>query len=153
MDKVKPLKIETLEHGSQDDEGYQTEANPAEDYLACKGIAFENLDTHTIDIDPVTGSLRFLDPVNGSVTLTSLGGIQVYTTVSSLEGTVGTQNKLTYCVETETFYRYETNGSSYIDDDKYVLTTGNGGNTRYLGVAGQYIVAKKCYNFGNRILR
>lgn len=48
VDKIKPIKFETLADGSQDDMAFQTEANPIEDYIASKGIAFENLDTHLI---------------------------------------------------------------------------------------------------------
>jgi len=44
VDKVKPLKFETPTDGTELDVT-PTGADPAEDYLACKGMAFENLDT------------------------------------------------------------------------------------------------------------
>jgi len=44
VDKVKPLGFETSIDGSQD-LPLPTEFNPNEDYLAVKGIAFENQDT------------------------------------------------------------------------------------------------------------
>lgn len=60
VDKVRPIKIENTTDGSQDDAGEYTELNPAEDYLAAKGIAFENsndylfekLGTHLTDKVP-----------------------------------------------------------------------------------------------------
>jgi len=72
MDKVRPLKIENLTQGSQDDNGYPTELNPAEDYVSCKGISFEDSDTHAIDKDPITGEVRFLDEYSGQVLLSDL---------------------------------------------------------------------------------
>ncbi len=45
VDKVKPLKIETATGGTETDP-FPHEVDPSEDYLATKGIAFENLDTH-----------------------------------------------------------------------------------------------------------
>jgi len=44
VDKVKPLKIEDGTSGTQID-FVPREADPAEDYLASKGLSFENLDT------------------------------------------------------------------------------------------------------------
>lgn len=61
-----------------------------------------------------------------------------YTTVAIAEGKSGTDNDLCYVDETETFYRYEATASSYIDDNKYTLSTNDGGDTRWVGVAGQY---------------
>lgn len=47
---------------------------------------------------------------------------------------------LLYVDDTETVYRYETNGVAYTDDNTFVLSTGAGGNTRWLAIAGQYKV-------------
>ena len=44
VDKVKPLKLETSVDGTENNP-FPTETDPTEDYLASKGIAFENLDT------------------------------------------------------------------------------------------------------------
>lgn len=49
VDKVKPLKIENATTGGTQTDPYPTEANPTQDYLATKGIAFEGLDTFLID--------------------------------------------------------------------------------------------------------
>jgi hypothetical protein len=46
VDKVKPLKIESPASGGTDTDSFPTEASPSQDYMATKGVAFENLDTH-----------------------------------------------------------------------------------------------------------
>jgi hypothetical protein len=58
-DKVKLLKLETAIDGSQNDV-FPTEINPAQDYVAGKGIAFENNDNRLIDLD-VSGNIQFKD--------------------------------------------------------------------------------------------
>jgi len=62
----------------------------------------------------------------------------VYATVSEAEAAPSSDNKMCYVVETETWYRYESSGSAYTDDNKYVLSTGDGGTTRWLGFSGNY---------------
>lgn len=59
VDRVKPLKIETATDGTQTDP-FPVEANPTQDYLASKGIAFENNDNRLIDLDG-SGNLQFKD--------------------------------------------------------------------------------------------
>jgi hypothetical protein len=61
MDKVKPLKIETAIDGTQTDP-FPVEANPNQDYLATKGISFENTIDKYIDCNP-SGAIRFRDLV------------------------------------------------------------------------------------------
>jgi len=51
VDKVKPLKMESSSTGGVEDDFSPTEVDPAEDYVATKGIAFENLDTVYIKKD------------------------------------------------------------------------------------------------------
>jgi len=94
MDKIRPLKIENTTDGSQDDGGYQTEANPNEDYVSCKGISFENSDGHYID-RALSGELRFVDPINGIILLSDIslfhntdGGFanSVYLTAQKIDG-------------------------------------------------------------------
>lgn len=58
-DKVKPLKMETSIDGTQNDM-FPTEANPSQDYLSAKGVAFENSDTRLIDLDG-SGNIQILD--------------------------------------------------------------------------------------------
>jgi hypothetical protein len=54
------------------------------------------------------------------------------------------EKTLCFCDETQTLYRYDPT-SGAVADDQYVLTTGAGGTTRWLGIAGQY-----AYPFGDR---
>lgn len=80
-DKIRPLKIESPADGTQDDMGYPTEANPDEDYVAAKGFAFENLDTHTVDL--VGGEITFTDPSNGQRKLSRLVHPQINKTATT----------------------------------------------------------------------
>jgi len=48
-DKVKPLKIENSATGGTQNDPFSVETNPTQDYLAAKGIAFENSDTYLMD--------------------------------------------------------------------------------------------------------
>lgn len=59
-DKVKPLKIENTATGGGQIDPFPVETNPAQDYLASKGIAFENNDNRTIDLDG-SGNIQFKD--------------------------------------------------------------------------------------------
>lgn len=49
VDKVKALKFENSASGGTQIDYLPTEVKPTEDYLATKGLAFENLDTFLID--------------------------------------------------------------------------------------------------------
>lgn len=85
VDKVKPLKIENLSSGSQDDNGYPTECDPSQDYLAAKGLAINGLDTHLID--SLDNEIAILDPVNGRIKFSQLsktGHSHVETDISDL---------------------------------------------------------------------
>lgn len=73
-DKVKPLKIE------QDQDGhYYTETDPANDYVACKGISFENTETHVIDI--VNNEVAIKDPVSGTKTISQISQSDPYSDI------------------------------------------------------------------------
>jgi len=63
VDKIKPLKIESPVDGTQNDMGFYTETSPNEDYVAAKGIAFENSDTRLIDLN-ASGGIQFTDADN-----------------------------------------------------------------------------------------
>ncbi len=70
VDKVCPLKLEKPGKGTQLDFGPK-EADPSEDYVAAKGIAFENSDDTTIQGD--AGVMRFKDAeVTTEVSLSDL---------------------------------------------------------------------------------
>lgn len=61
VDKVKPLKIENPATGGTQTDMFPTETNPAADYIATKGIAFENNDG--LIIDAQSGELGWKDSV------------------------------------------------------------------------------------------
>lgn len=60
VDKVQPLKLENPALGGTEIDVFPTEADPTEDYLACKGIAFEDNDNRLIDLDG-SGNMQFRD--------------------------------------------------------------------------------------------
>lgn len=71
----------------------------------------------------------------------SAGGIAppaIYITVAAAEVAVGFNNDLCYIVETESWYRFEAVGGAYTDNNTSVLSTGSGGNTRWLATSGRY---------------
>jgi len=72
--------------------------------------------------------------------------LRTFVDVATAEATTGTDNDLCYVIATETLYRYEASGSAYTDDNTFVLSTGDGGNTRWLGVAGRYILGSASFN-------
>jgi hypothetical protein len=51
-----------------------------------------------------------------------------------------TEGQMCLSRDVNTIYRYIASGSAYTADDKYVLTTSLGGNTRWIGVAGTYSI-------------
>lgn len=61
-DKVKPLKLESSSTGGTENDFFQTEVNPTEDYVAAKGIALENNDNRLVDLDG-SGNIQFKDAV------------------------------------------------------------------------------------------
>lgn len=65
--------------------------------------------------------------------------IQSFIDVPSMEGGSGDDNMLAYNSTLETFYRYEETGGLYTIDDLFILATADGGDTRWIGVAGKYV--------------
>jgi hypothetical protein len=63
VDKIKPLKLEDPSKGTELDL-YPTETDPAEDYLAAKGLSIECEDTTLID-KAADGSIQFTDANSG----------------------------------------------------------------------------------------
>jgi hypothetical protein len=58
---------------------------------------------------------------------------------------------LCFCQETETLYRYDlTSGATA--DDQYILITGAGGTTRWIGIAGKYAYPVTGAPFGEMYL-
>lgn len=60
VDKVKPLGMESSSLGGTEEIPSPTELDPSEDYVAAKGMAFENLDTHLAE--KIGGILKFTVP-------------------------------------------------------------------------------------------
>lgn len=50
VDKVKPLKLESPALGGTEADMFPRETDPTEDYLASKGVSFENSDTEKMDL-------------------------------------------------------------------------------------------------------
>lgn len=69
VDKVKPLKMETPSGGTETD-SVPTATDPSEDYLATKGIAFENDDDTRIE--KVGTEVSFFDIVTGAISLSKI---------------------------------------------------------------------------------
>ena len=70
VDKIRPLKIESTSNGGGQDDFLQTESNPAEDYAAVKGVAFENDDNSRIEKD-ADGDIVIISSTAGTVKLRS----------------------------------------------------------------------------------
>ena len=118
MDKVKPLKIETSIDGTQVDP-FPVEANPTQDYLAAKGIAFENLDTYVIE---KLGRVILEKSPNSSIKPTFLANGDV-DYIEYFDGfTQTTPNRIAKTVvaysgnnpATETTYIYDTDGTTIL---------------------------------------
>ena len=60
-----------------------------------------------------------------------------FDTVTEAEA-AGRRNEICYVEETETFYDFLVLGSAYTVDDLIILSTGKGGNTRWIAKAGKY---------------
>lgn len=49
VDKIKPLKIESIVGGGDENNLFPTEADPSEDFASLKGVAFEGSDSFLIE--------------------------------------------------------------------------------------------------------
>jgi hypothetical protein len=63
VDRVKLLKYETPQLGSQNNRRFSTEIDPYEDYAVMRGVSFKESVSHLIDTDN-EGNIRFLDSNN-----------------------------------------------------------------------------------------
>ena len=87
-----------------------------------------------MEIYPVGGSLSLNCTVGVVGTLNTSKITSTGYTLTEIKALTGTDGKLAFCTETGLQYRYLTLGSAYTADDNTVLTTGDGGNTRWLFV-------------------
>lgn len=71
----------------------------------------------------------------------SLGtGIAVYATVAQAKAATGLTSGSSQCyvAETESWYGYNSEGSEYTPNDTTILSTGEGGDTRWIATGGDY---------------
>jgi hypothetical protein len=62
-----------------------------------------------------------------------------YLTLAEIKASKGPEPSIAYCTETRTQYEYVSSGASLIPDDTSILTTGDGGDTRWKGVSGNFV--------------
>jgi hypothetical protein len=108
------------------------------DKITIKSVNFLSDDTALTDNS--SGLVPTQHAVKAYVDANSGGGTTTFLTVTSAEAANGADNDICYVVETDTFYRYESSGSAYTDNNTSILSTGEGGNTRWLAVAGKYTI-------------
>lgn len=71
VDRVKLLKYERTNGGSQDNRRWQTEIDPSEDYAVMKGVCFEENVNRILDLDS-NGDLQFTDNSHTNKTFKSI---------------------------------------------------------------------------------
>lgn len=64
--------------------------------------------------------------------------IRLFDEVVNAEAALGYNNNIIYISETDAFYKYTSTGGAFARDGLFTLNTVDGGNTRWLAVAGQY---------------
>ena len=125
VDKVRPLKWESTGSGGGDDDDLPTGTDPSEDYLACKGVALEQLDTHLIDRNG--DNIQFTDPANGTKSV-----LQLRTAIQNIF-----DNSTNGWVSTNVQAAIEEALSVAIGNDSYSFVASYNGNAnvgRYLEV-------------------
>lgn len=70
VDKIRPLKLESSSSGGTENDLFPSELQPLEDYVSCKGIAFEGSDNARLEL--IGSEVSFVDPVSGSKKLKTL---------------------------------------------------------------------------------
>jgi hypothetical protein len=66
------------------------------------------------------------------------GKVTTYADVATAEAVDPADNDICYVVATESYYRAETTGSAYTDDNTYVLDTAGVTDERWLAISGKY---------------
>ena len=88
LDRVKPLKIESIESGGDSEDEYPTPLDPNHDHVDCRGIVFQDdsgIDEQVVVTRDADGNVTFKDVYNPvPVTLT-----QIRTTTEALHGWSG----------------------------------------------------------------
>lgn len=92
VDKVRPLKLESSTSGGTDLDPFPTEVNTAQDYVATKGIAFENNDNRLFDLSG-SGEIQYKDAIQTAyLKLNDIGALAFaarFTISLQHNGTVG----------------------------------------------------------------
>lgn len=118
VDKVKPMGIENAATGGTEDFDFPTEMNPAEDYAAVKGIAFENNDDILI-YKNVDGDLGFIDENQATFIPFYFGAFYQYEESLTTSSTSSTtfQNKLSLVTPTLPIGSYRINWTAILSHD------------------------------------
>lgn len=127
VDKVKPLKIENPALGGTDTDMFPREADPAQDYIATKGIALENSDARTIDLSGA-GQIQFKDAIE----TTPITVRQLRTALNNLF-----DNTSNGFISTNVQAAIEEARAEAVANDRYAFLASYGGNAntgRYLEI-------------------
>lgn len=129
-DKIKPLKIESAATGGTQNDGFPTETDPSQDYLATKGIAFENLDTFLIDKIGRTIIERFPDLYH-NVTYSSgdVSNIEFFNSATFITANRVARYDFTYTsgnITSEVLRIYDTDGTTVLRTYTWAHTYSSG---------------------------
>lgn len=129
-DKIKPLKIENAATGGTQNDGFPTETDPTQDYIATKGIAFENLDTFLIDKIGRTQVEKFPD-LYQNVTYSSgdASNIEFFNNASFITANRVARYDFTYSsgnLTSEVLRIYDTDGSTVLRTYTWTHTYSSG---------------------------
>lgn len=126
VDKVKAYKEENSATGGTENDLNPTEVNPAEDYLAAKGLAFENLDTFRVE--KLGRTIQSLYP-DSTIAVTYSSGdpssISFFNSATQIDA-----NRIAKCdlvlssgdPSTETWLIYDTDGTTVLRTITYTYT-------------------------------
>jgi hypothetical protein len=130
IDITKPLKMEDPATGGTEFDEFPTFTNPAEDYSATKGIAFEGLSTFLIDKIGRTLSMNHpLTTQKYTYSGNNLTVIEQYNSVTQITANRITRTDITYFGNnptTEVTVVYDTDGTTVLRTTTWTYTfTGN----------------------------
>lgn len=80
-----------------------------------------------------------------------ISDLVTFATIAEAKAYSGSDNLLAFVVGNSTFYRYETNGSAYTANDGQYLITGDGGDTRWIAVAGENFINERFRQYAQTI--
>lgn len=116
VDKIKPLKLENSLTGGTELDMFPTEADPSADYVAAKGLSFENSNDYLAE--KVGRALGFKIP-DGSQKITYSGNditaVEFFTTASQITANRIARVDMTYSgvnPATEAWKFYDTDGTT-----------------------------------------